>query len=191
MRLKNINLRMMLKKIEGQLRSKEQLAEGLHLIDFEQLKMENQTLNSKIEERNEELQKLRRKHTTTAQVLTHTKEKLQFVAGENAVVQKQLATLDAELNQERDRLTRAKKERDGLRSDVGSLKQQQGFANSDLLLLDFETRKHNMKKMQQQLEDLKEKHHFFVSESKRLTQKLQSRSQTMGMAEVQAWETPR
>ena len=33
--------------------SQEELAEGLHLIDFEQLKIENQTYNEKIEERNE------------------------------------------------------------------------------------------------------------------------------------------
>lgn len=31
----------------------EELAEGLHMIDFEQLKIENQTYNEKIEERNE------------------------------------------------------------------------------------------------------------------------------------------
>ena len=43
---------------------------GLHLIDFEQLKIENQTLNEKIEERNEELLKLRKKTTTTVQVPT-------------------------------------------------------------------------------------------------------------------------
>jgi len=44
------------------------LSEGLHLIDFEQLKIENQSLNEKIEERNEELLKLRKKTTTTVQV---------------------------------------------------------------------------------------------------------------------------
>lgn len=49
-------------------RDKEQLAEGLHLIDFEQLKIENQSLNEKIEERNEELIKLRKKTTITVQV---------------------------------------------------------------------------------------------------------------------------
>ena len=46
----------------------EELAAGLHLIDFEQLKIENQSLNEKIEERNEELLKLRRKTTSTVQV---------------------------------------------------------------------------------------------------------------------------
>lgn len=67
-RLKNIHLTNQLKRIEATLRQKEELAEGLHLIDFEQLKIENQSLNEKIEERNEELLKLRKKTTTTVQV---------------------------------------------------------------------------------------------------------------------------
>lgn len=67
-RLKNIHLGNQLKRIEQTLRQKEELAEGLHLIDFEQLKIENQSLNEKIEERNEELLKLRKKTTTTVQV---------------------------------------------------------------------------------------------------------------------------
>ena len=57
----------------------EQLAEGLHMIDFEQLKINNVDLNEKIEERNEDILKLRRKVTSTVQVLTHVKEKLQFL----------------------------------------------------------------------------------------------------------------
>lgn len=35
------------------MKAKEELAEGLHMIDFEQLKIENQTYSEKIEERNE------------------------------------------------------------------------------------------------------------------------------------------
>eukprot|EP00959_Pyramimonas_sp_CCMP1952_P185086 3870281-Pyramimonas_sp.AAC.1 len=57
-----------MRKLEAHLKAKEELAEGLHLIDFEQLKIENQSLNEKIEERNEELLKLRKKTTTTVQV---------------------------------------------------------------------------------------------------------------------------
>lgn len=41
----------------------------------------------------------------------------------------QLAALEEELNQERDCLTRAKRERDALRMEVTSLRQSQGFAN--------------------------------------------------------------
>ncbi len=72
-RLENIKLKNRLQKREKQLKQKEELAEGLHLIDFEQLKIENQTYNEKIEERNEELSKLRKKITNTVEVLTHLK----------------------------------------------------------------------------------------------------------------------
>jgi CII-binding regulator of phage lambda lysogenization HflD len=82
-RLENIKLKNQLKKKEIQLRAKEELGEGLHLIDFEQLKIENQTYNEKIEERNEELMKLKRKINETVQILTHVKEKLKFVSAQN------------------------------------------------------------------------------------------------------------
>ncbi|ORX87413.1 hypothetical protein BCR32DRAFT_161510 [Anaeromyces robustus] len=52
-RLENIRLQNKLRRQESLLRQKEELADGLHLIDFEQLKIENQTYNEKIEERNE------------------------------------------------------------------------------------------------------------------------------------------
>lgn len=52
-RLENIKLQNKLRRQELLLRQKEELADGLHLIDFEQLKIENQTYNEKIEERNE------------------------------------------------------------------------------------------------------------------------------------------
>lgn len=63
MRLENLRLRNNFVKNQKILKKKEELAEGLHLIDFEQLKIENQTLNEKIEERNEDLHKLKKKNT--------------------------------------------------------------------------------------------------------------------------------
>lgn len=57
----------------------EQLVGGLHLIDFEQLKINNVDLNEKIEERNDDILKLKKKVTSTVEVLTHVKEKLQFL----------------------------------------------------------------------------------------------------------------
>ena len=156
-RLKNINLRTQLRKIEQQLRAKEQLAEGLHLIDYEKLKIENQTLNEKIEERNEELHKLRKKTTTTVQVLTHIKEKLQFVQGENGQLKHELSGLDVELTEERDGLTKSKRERDRLRKDNSKLKQRQGFVDSDLLVQDFEQRKIDMEALSSRLQELKDR----------------------------------
>ena len=49
-RLKNIHLNNQLKRIEQTLKQKEELAEGLHLIDFEQLKIENQVRTLTLQE---------------------------------------------------------------------------------------------------------------------------------------------
>ena len=157
-RLKNINLRMTLRKLEASLRAKEQLAEGLHLIDFEQLKIENQTLNEKIEERNEELLKLRKKTTTTVQVLTHLKEKLQFVQAENQLLKHDLADLEIDLTSKRDVLTQTKHERDSLRGTNSSARQQRGLVSSEELLLDFEKRRQSIVAKQEELAALKARH---------------------------------
>lgn len=77
--------------------NQEQLAEGLHMIDFEQLRINNVDLNEKIEERNEEILKLKRKVTSTVQVLAHLKEKLQFVQTENSTKKTMLKEVDKEL----------------------------------------------------------------------------------------------
>ncbi len=105
-----------LKKRESQLKSKEELAEGLHMIDFEQLKIENQTYSEKIEERNEvkiisifflfsirlffkELMKLRKKISTTVQILSHIKEKLDFVSDQREQASKLLNDKEKEVKQ--------------------------------------------------------------------------------------------
>ena len=111
-RLKNINLRNALKKCEAKLRAKEQLAEGLHLIDFEQLKIENQALAEKIEDRKDEIEKLRKKHAANVRVATHARETLAF---EEKLCEKrrgELKALDAKLAVERDRVAKLKKRRE-------------------------------------------------------------------------------
>jgi len=164
MRLANINRRNMLRKLEHTLKQKEKLAEGLHLIDFEQLKIENQTLNEKIEERNEELLKLRKKTTTTVQVLTHLKEKLQFVQAENQVLKHDLADLEIELTNKRDILTQIKHERDSLRAENVSRRQQRGLVSSEDLLLDFEKRRQNIISTKQQVEQIRDTHKALVDQ---------------------------
>ncbi len=141
LRLKHIMLVNQTKNLEDQVKQKEELAEGLHLIDFEQLKIENQTLNEKIEERNDELHKLRKKTTSTVQVLTHIKEKLYFVEEQNQDLEAQLKELDNTVTNVRERVTKSKQAREALRAENVLLKQKQGFIGSDLLVSDFEGRK--------------------------------------------------
>lgn len=78
LRLELIKTRIGLEKNQRGVREEEQLAEGLHLIDFEKLKIENQSLNEKLEERNEEIFKLQKKNNVNVQILSHLRQKLQF-----------------------------------------------------------------------------------------------------------------
>jgi hypothetical protein len=98
-RLENIKLENQVKKRENELKAKEKLGEGLHVIDFEQLKIENQTYNEKIEERNEDLVKLKKKINNTVQILTHVKEKLKFVSAANEKESLRLSAIDEEVKQ--------------------------------------------------------------------------------------------
>lgn len=157
-RLENIKLKNRLKKREMQLKAKEELAEGLHLIDFEQLKIENQTYNEKIEERNEELLKLRKKITTTVQVLTHLKEKLQFVQAENSEQRSGLRAVESHVAQRRDILTRTKQVRDALRIENVKLRQKCGLLGNEPLLRDYEQRKEQSDDLREKIDQLKMAH---------------------------------
>nr|CAB3228790.1 coiled-coil domain-containing protein 96 [Phallusia mammillata] len=157
-RLENIKLKNRLRKQELQLKQKEELAEGLHLIDFEQLKIENQTYNEKIEERNEELLKLRKKITSTVQVLTHLKEKLQFVQAENHVRKQQLSEVEQKVAKKRDVLSRTKQARDALRHDNNKLQQKCGLLGNTSLLRDYEESTDEADDLYHKLDVLKRTH---------------------------------
>lgn len=154
----NISLKNRKAKLEQALRKKDELAENLHVIDFEQLKIENQTLNEKIEERNEELHKLRKKTTVTVQIITHMREKVQFVQQEYQVLKGELAQLDQELAAQRDLVAKTKHERDEHRSEYGKLKQQTGIMNSEHLTRDFEARAEHNKTLKEDIAQLKQRH---------------------------------
>ncbi|KAL6765251.1 flagellar associated protein [Haematococcus lacustris] len=157
-RLKNIHLLNQLKRIELLLKQKEELAEGLHLIDFEQLKIENQSLNEKIEERNEELLKLQKKTTTTVQILTHVREKLQFVEKENISLTAELESLDSQLSEKRDKLGKLKVTRDTLRQKGRRIKANSVFITNPSLLDDIEGQKDKRDQVLAQIVELKKEH---------------------------------
>ncbi|KAM4708583.1 cilia- and flagella-associated protein 184 isoform 2-T2 [Discoglossus pictus] len=171
-RLENIKLKNQIHHIESIVRAKEELAEGLHLIDFEQLKIENQTYNEKIEERNEELLKLRKKITNTVEVLTHFKEKLDFVQEENEEQRERLREVEAHVGHKRDILTKTKQARDNLRMDNLRLKQQCGLLGSKVLLRDYEDKVDITEEMSQKLEGLKRHHAELTLSTKGIIKKI-------------------
>ena len=131
---------------------------GLHLIDFEQKKIENQTFNEKIEERNEELLKLRKKITTTVQILTHILEKLEFVKKENAVLREEILAVGKDVTTSRARLSKLKSRRDKLRTTHTKLRDQAGLVGDYELLRDFEKRSARASELREHLADLRERH---------------------------------
>jgi hypothetical protein len=172
-RLKNIAYRNRLHAIEDSLKQKEELAEGLHLIDFEQLKIENQTLNEKIEERNEELSKLQRKTTTTVHILTHVKEKLQFVQQDNQRLRRELTELDEHLAASRDAVTKAKHARDAVKGTNSKLRDAMPLVGNDDLLIDYEVRKERVQALKKEIEELRARQAAVKERALQSTQTLQ------------------
>lgn len=84
LRLKNSTLKVQKKKLHMQLKQKEEMGEVLNEVDFQQLKIENSQYLEKIEERNQDLLRLKLMATNTLQVLNSykvwrkSKQKLAF-----------------------------------------------------------------------------------------------------------------
>merc|ERR1712002_144290 len=76
LRLKNTTMRVVKKKLAIQLKQKEEMGEVLHEVDFSQLKIENQQYLEKIDEKNQELLRLKLMAGNTLQVLNRYKKKL-------------------------------------------------------------------------------------------------------------------
>ncbi|XP_043828524.1 coiled-coil domain-containing protein 96 [Dromiciops gliroides] len=171
-RLENVQLKQCLSHLETRMKAQEEMTEGLHLIDFEQLKIENQTFNEKVEERNEELLKLHYKVTSNVQIITHVKEKLQFVELENLGLKAELMEIDAQVAQKRDILTKTKKARDSLRVDNVKLHQKCGLLGKEMLLRDLEQKVDETELLSQRLETLKRQHAGLTLSCKGLKQKI-------------------
>lgn len=171
-RLENVQLKRSLVHFENRLRAQEGQTEGLLLIDFEQLKTENQTLHEKVEERNEELLKLRSKVTNHVQIITHVKEKLHFVDIENACKKSELMEIEAQVALKRDILTKAKQARDSLRIDNIKLNQKCGLLGKEALLRDMEEKVDRTEELSQHLEALKHHHAGLILSCRGVKQKL-------------------
>ena len=79
LRLKNSTMRVLKKKLILQLKQKEEMGEVLHEVDFNQLKIENHQYLEKIDEKNQELLRLKLMAGNTLQVLNKYKEKLNLL----------------------------------------------------------------------------------------------------------------
>jgi len=95
-------------RLKKELKKMEDYFEGLHIIDFEQLKIENNTLTEKIEDRNEEIHKIRIKINDTVQALAHLQEKSKFISSENEVKKTENENLKRQIIDMKKKLTMKK-----------------------------------------------------------------------------------
>ncbi|XP_063686995.1 coiled-coil domain-containing protein 113-like isoform X2 [Bolinopsis microptera] len=103
LRLKNSTLKVQKKKLQLQLKQKEEMGEVLHEVDFKQLRIENNQYLEKIDERNQELLKLKHSSGNTLQVLNTYKKKLNNLTMESN-------RLKLEISQRNELLTKIDKE---------------------------------------------------------------------------------
>lgn len=136
---------------------------NMYLIDFEQLKVENTNLNEKIEERSEEVVKLRGKVTNSIHILTHVREKLECVKKENADLRQLVASTEDELGGVRDELAKTKKRRDGhIKANV-RMKERMPLVGSEGLLMDYEQRKAVTQQHRRHLVQLTDRHTSLIN----------------------------
>ncbi|XP_054438192.1 coiled-coil domain-containing protein 96 [Pteronotus mesoamericanus] len=171
-RLENVQLKQSLAHFETRMRAQEDTVDGLLFIDFEQLKIENRTFNEKVEERNEELLKLRNKVNNNVQIITHVKEMLHFVDMENACKKSQLLDIDTQVALRRDILTKTKQARDSLRSDNIKLNQKCGLLGKEALLRDMEEKVGEAEALKQRLDALKRHHAGLLLSRRGVKQKI-------------------
>lgn len=143
------------KETQDLLDQQDQLSEGLHLIDFEQLKIENQTLNEKKAEKSQDLVKISVKIGTNAHTLTHVKEKLAFVRRQKAALQVRQDEVDREYVAARASLASSRIHRDKVRDENSALKKSSGLIGMTDLLYDFEKRANELELMQDRVTELK------------------------------------
>jgi hypothetical protein len=92
LRLKNATLKSQAQKVDAQLRQKEEMGDVLHYIDFHQLQIENKQYMAKIEERNDELLKLKMTTGNTVQVLNNRKRMLNNLISESEWLKNEIKT---------------------------------------------------------------------------------------------------
>eukprot|EP00730_Choanoeca_flexa_P006835 TRINITY_DN12230_c0_g1_i1.p1 TRINITY_DN12230_c0_g1~~TRINITY_DN12230_c0_g1_i1.p1 ORF type:complete len:826 (+),score=227.62 TRINITY_DN12230_c0_g1_i1:1606-4083(+) len=155
------------------------LSGGLNVIDYEQLKVEGQAQEQKIEEKTDEVIKEQKRISTCVQVLSHMNEKLNFLEDELAEGTVKLRTTDAELARKRAELSQLKKARDKLFESNRRMQQELTLLHREDLQRDFEAKQEFKATLEQKRADLNSLQGTLREKTMRLTQRLRPVSDSM------------
>ncbi|XP_072348583.1 cilia- and flagella-associated protein 184 isoform X2 [Scyliorhinus torazame] len=120
-----------------------------------------------------EVTKMRKKVAVTIGVMTHIKEKLEYVEAENVEKKTQLMDLEAVVAQKREILTKTKQARDRVRTANFKLKEKCGLLCNKVLLRDFEENVDTSDRLRQRLEVLKRRHADLTLDSYGIKKKIE------------------
>eukprot|EP00210_Caulerpa_lentillifera_P007714 g7364.t1 len=145
-------------QLKRMIAAKDQLGDGLHLMDFEQLKIENQTLEEKIEERNQEALHLKKKISGTVQVLTHVREKLKFVEEEYEKYRSVVEEKEAVLLKQKKEIQELKAYCEATKQRLRKKEKECLVVVDPILLEDIERLKEKKLCLEREVKDLRERY---------------------------------
>jgi chromosome segregation ATPase len=118
--------------------------------------------------------------TLALQVLTHMREKLQFVQRRNRVLAREGAKLESDLGSKRDSLAHVKQRRDRLRHTARKIKESSVYIDNPMLLADMQTQAHVREELLQEIDDLQDRKVALAARVAEMT------SQIVALSEVAA-----
>ena len=167
LRLKNTTLKSTIQKMEGQLQQKEDMGEVLHVIDFDQLKIEDQQYLEKIEERNNELLRLKLTTGNTVQVLNTLKHKLQNLTAESEWLKRETGSRKESLAKISDEITRVEQEKEQAARMDRKLRREENVESNMPQVLDYVQQKAEQYELERSLNAWKRKVEIAEMEFKR------------------------
>ncbi|KAG2493509.1 hypothetical protein HYH03_008325 [Edaphochlamys debaryana] len=177
LRLKNTTTKALITKLEHQLAHKEEMGEVLHLVDFDQLKIENQQYMERIEERNNELLKLKLSTSRTVQVLNNLKSSLSDMVAAGHQLRKQIAERKQDLARFDSEFSSVLDEKGRGERTVRRLKLEQEDIDTPTIM-DYIRLKHEVGELEKQLGDWRRKVEIATMEKTRRRTLLKSVAST-------------
>jgi len=170
LRLKNSTLKTQIQKMEGQLQQKEDMGEVLHVIDFDQLKIENQQYLEKIEERNNELLRLKLTTGNTVQVLNTLKHRLNNLTSESEWLKRETNQRKESLVKITEEISRVEQEKEQAARLDRKLRREENTESNMPQVLDYVSQKAEMYELERQLNAWSRKVEIADMEARRYAQ---------------------
>ncbi|CAG9763065.1 unnamed protein product [Ceutorhynchus assimilis] len=156
MRLSFIKLRDLVQEKIEKITKLDTLENNLLLADYEQLKVENRSHADKLEERDEELARLRTKCTNTIQILAHVREKSFALEADLQEERESFSDVDYKIRDQRETLAYLKHTRDEYRQMTRKLKDSSGLLLKPALLIDMEESQEEFLSLEEEIIECKQ-----------------------------------